>query len=251
MNQGDANSQAVGGVLQFKKRRRSTRKRKSLTVKDVKRIAANQIRGTLEHKHWDLSQNFNAGSATYPLQAAGLIIDMTGIIQGLQDSQRIGDQITYTSWQYRVIAYSPDTTAQNTGFFLRVIGFLWREATTPIVADVLQSGNLAISELISSYQHHSKPVRKILFDKTVTLFDRSIVGTSGAIGHRVTENSWIEKFYVNLTTTLKKSDRVVSYDPVAGVAGYNKLYVCMLSNINGQALAWPISTFSTILYIDG
>lgn len=250
MNQGDANSQALGGVLQFKKRRRSFKKKKTLSAADVKRIAKSAVREILEHKHFDHVVDYTTASPTYPLTAAGLVEDCTGITQGVLDTDRIGDQVTYTSWQLRIMVNAPDSTAQIPGVFLRVIGLLWREGTAPTVGDILQTGNIARTEIISPYEHHTKPVRKILFDKTVSLFDRSVV-SGGVIGYRMSNNSWIEKFYVNLTTTLKKEDRVLMFDPAASITGSNKLYLCVLSTIPTQASGWLISFYSTVMYLDG
>lgn len=250
MNQGDANSQASGGTFNFKKRRRSVRKKKTLTAADVKRIAASQVRKSLEHKHFDDLTTYSTISSAYPLAGAGVVEDCTEIEQGVLDTERTGDQLTYTSWQVRVLVYTPDSTAQSSGCFIRMIGFLWRESSTPTIVDILQSGNLGITELVSSYHHHTKTMRKILFDKTVTLFDRSVI-SGGTIGVRSTQNNWVEKFYVNLTTTLKKEDRVLTFDPAAGTVGYNKLYIATLTNIGSQAAGWNINMYSTVMYLDG
>lgn len=249
MNQGDANSQAVGGVLPFKKRRRSFKKKKTLSAADVKRIAKSAVRDVLEHKHWDKLVEYTTASPTYPLGGAGIITDVTDIPQGVLDADRIGDQITYTSWQLRIMVNAPDSIAQIPGVFIRVIGFLWRAGAAFTVGDILQTGNANRVEIISSYEHHTKPVRKILFDKTVSLFDRG--GDNGTLLSRMSNNSWVEKFYVNLTTTLKKSDRTLQYDPAGSTTGFNKLYVLVLTTVPTQASAWLISFYSTVMYLDG
>lgn len=250
MNQGDANSQASGGVFQFKKRRRSVRKKKTLTATDVKRIAKSAVRDILEHKHYNKLIEYTTASPTYPLAGAGIITDVSDMAQGVLDTERTGDQVTYTSWTFSVMVNAPDSIAQFPGVFIRVIGFLWRAGSAVSIPDILTTGNASRNEIISSYDHHTKSVRKILFDKTVTLFDRA-GDSGGTLLSRMSNNSWVEKFYVNLTTTLKKSDRVLAYDPAAATTGYNKLYVAFLTTIPTQASGWLITGYSTLMYLDG
>lgn len=250
MDPDDANSQATGGVLQFKKRRRVSKKKKGpLTVQDVKRISAKMVRNTLEHKHHEFTTAYVNGTAPYPTDTNGRIDDMTAITQGILDTDRIGDQLTYTSITMRMLVFSPNTSTQQTGFFVRSIGFLWREDSVPVIGDILQTTS-SIVDIISSYEYHSKTVRKILWDKTVTLFDQPVI-TGGTVGYRTTQNSWVDKFYINLTQTLNKKDRVLMFDPAATIYGYNKLYHLLLTNAPAAANGWQIYNYAQIYFIDG
>lgn len=101
------------------------------------------------------------------LNDLGFIYALSDLTQGSGQNQRIGDKCTGNSVEWRGYLYSPGAVTTVPYILIRVIFFIWKDDTTPLLGDILED---PANPLISPFTHDQAVKRKILYDKTWTQF---------------------------------------------------------------------------------
>lgn len=101
------------------------------------------------------------------LNDAGFMYALSDMTQGSGQNQRIGDKCTGSSIEWRAYLFSPGVVTTVPYILVRVIFFIWKDDTTPVVGDILQD---PANPLLSPFNHDQAVKRKILLDKTWTQY---------------------------------------------------------------------------------
>lgn len=203
------------------------------------------VRRSAEHKYNDEIIIYSSASATFPFDTVGALTSLTATTQAVGDAaSRIGDSVSGTSLEYRIMVYAPDVPAQSSGFFFRTTIFIYRDNDglhVPTINDIYQI-NTAVVNLISPFDHDRKIARKILYDKTVMLFDHD--------NTRMSENNYVCTEVINLAS-LKRDLKDIRYVGSAPT-GTNNIYLLVTTNINNaaQAAAWVMNIYTRYNYVD-
>jgi len=176
-----------------------TNRRTSARSKRMRRLANNVQRYLGEKK-------YSASYTNVSVSSAGNVFGLTEVTQGDTDQTRDGDQLTLTSLQLRWQAIIGDTAN-----YVRVIVFQWLANSVPTINSVLLSLPLG-GEVLSPYNHDTRYVFRVLYDKTVLLTN---VGKPSS-----------EVYDVRL---IKFPRNRVQYE-AGGTTGTNKIYCITLSD---------------------
>ena len=87
--------------------------------------------------------------------------------QGSGQNNRIGDKVTGTSLEMKYELFLSGLATQNPLNTTRVILFIWKDDTTPTVADILEDPTYPS---LSPFNHDKKVKRKILYDKVINQY---------------------------------------------------------------------------------
>ena len=101
------------------------------------------IRAVAERKYHDDQRTYGLEGATV-VNKNGIIQIMTAVPQGILDTTRIGDKVTGTSLEFRIVSCA----LSNIAFFwqLRCIIFLWKDDTTPNVGNIIDTYDIPSSD---------------------------------------------------------------------------------------------------------
>lgn len=200
------------------KQKRKARKNKPKNIKlEVMKI----MRAVSEKKY--IYNDFGAptdipNSATPPP-----VLDCTNIIQGLYDTNRIGDKVRLTSIEYNVQFYGDMNNVVSEVTYVRFIMFQWFDYNAPQWSDIMMS-----NEVLSPYTHDKRTNYRILLDKKFIL--------TSAIGGVTTANDTSAKIVSGYIT--KFADPNVMYQG-GSLTGNNKVYCfAMQSPIGGLGTGW-------------
>jgi len=146
----------------YRKKRKRTYRKSKLSLKSVNN-KIKKIQSAIEYKHLDTFYS-NTVSLT------GTVFPISNALQGISDSQRVGDKLTTTSVMIKFMLSQYDAP-YNT---FRVICLRARSgATTPAVGNVLLTGSGPQSQLPSLWYYNIDWFRsgkaKILYDKCFVL----------------------------------------------------------------------------------
>jgi len=144
------------------RKRRVNRKPGKPTVASVNRKVM-KIQRAIEYKHLDTFYSNTVG-------LTGTVFPITNAIQGISDSQRVGDKLTTTSVMIKFMLSQYDAPFNS----FRVICLRARSgATTPAIGNVLLTGTGPQSQLPSLWMYNIDWFRsgkaKILYDKCFVL----------------------------------------------------------------------------------
>lgn len=181
----------------------------------------------------------------------GQIVDLCRISQGSDENQRIGNQITLTSFQCKYTVNRWDFTTGDQVvvkpvFMLRCIVFTWKDDSAPTVGQVLSGLDTGtVDELfiwtLAPLNHERKVKRKILYDKTLVDY----VSPNG--DYTLHGNQFVDMYF-----PIKKF-RKVYYGPT-GLDGVNKLYMLLISNVDigggTKQEPWPVYMYFRVNYKD-
>lgn len=142
--------------------RRPVRRTRKPTVASVNRKVM-KIQKAIEYKHLDTFYSNTVG-------LGGTVFAITGALQGVSDSQRVGDKITTTSLMIKYMLSQYDAPFNT----FRVICLRARSgASVPAVGNVLLTGTGPQSTLPSLWHYNIDWFRsgkaKVLYDKCFTL----------------------------------------------------------------------------------
>lgn len=169
---------------------------------------------------------------------AGVIQSIPHIGTGSTVNHRVGNKITGTSIEFRLLIHPPVPSVTHiaplfTCHMVRIIIFIWKDDTVPVPANILESfdaGNSFIS-LTSPLDHDLKVKRKVLFDK---------VFLNNAIqGNTITPTASNLTFTDKPTTYYRKYIPLQKYGPLATVHysdnsessnRVNGIYILAISN---------------------
>lgn len=123
------------------------------------------IKSIAERKFYD--NQIGQTSAGNNLNDAGFLYALSDMTQGAGQSQRIGDKCTGSSLEWRGVCFSPALVTTVPYITVRVIIFVWRDDTTPVLADIIED---VTNPTLSPLAHDTKIKRKVLFEKTWTQY---------------------------------------------------------------------------------
>lgn len=116
-----------------------------------------------EHKFYDVEKAFISTGGN-GITSAGQIYPLTDLLQGNTDITRIGDKATGLSLQLRWTIEPPNLANQERNLLFRMIIFIWKDDTTPVLADILNVS--AVVQQAQYFLNHDRRVkRKVLLDK--------------------------------------------------------------------------------------
>lgn len=113
------------------------------------------------------------------LTTAGANTFMSSVPQGTDVFERVGDKIRARGINIRYLLNNIGVTQA----YARVIVFVWKDDTVPVVTDILSAS--ATTDTIGQYNYYNKGAKyKILYDRTEA-FGRDFVGGSTTASDRV------------------------------------------------------------------
>lgn len=172
--------------INFKKARKIPRATKFNS--NAKRVASVATVKKLINSSTEL-KSITAQSAGNSVSTTGTIIDLTsGIAQGYNKSQRVGDKLTVKkikfSWN-AVAAQSGLVAGSDAYDMVRLIIFKWKEnngAINPVVANILDS--TATDPTLAPYNFDQRKLYAICYDKCMTLYNSTVFdGTNVSTEH--------------------------------------------------------------------
>jgi len=202
-------------MKKMRTKRRKLYKKRPMGYRTFKRVARP------ENKHFDVG--LSQGSLN-----TGTLNLLTGIGQGVDDTQRVGNTLHLRSLYLSVVAKQNTISTIDT---VRILVVRDRQNyNVPSVIDILESGAVGGGLApLAQYNHYYMSRFKILFDRTFTL-------TSGG-AEAYTFKKWIPIFsdshYIGASTVFK-----------------NQIYLLHISD-NGNILSMPVINISArIIYQD-
>lgn len=207
-------------------------------------------RGMLEHKFLDSIANFGPSSEAVAVTNTSKIVSLVEVEPGTGDSTRIGDKVSGTSIEFRLVSFSPETTSVSAKeWMIRVTIFVWKDdsipaANTDIYGNSGSTGVAANQPSIWPYNHDKSIKRKVLADWTFTQFlDANSDTFEGCQDPYYTCQKIIP------LTRLKNRMNVVNY--LGGTTnGYNKIYAIITSNQTAFAASWNVTMWARYNYTD-
>jgi len=241
---------STGTVARPNQRRRSSKRKSNKNMPPIKMLNAaidKRIVVLAEKKFKDTTATYNNISGTYPFDTGVIFLDLTEVANTSPptDSTRIGDQILMNSIEVNYLLYAPATSAQAPRFMIRTTIFQWQTDDIPTISDLVEAGSATLENIISPWTHDTISIRKIYYNKVVTLFDSQSAST-----FRVNNNTFVEKQFIDL----KKrpiSERRIQYAG-GGLTGSNHIWanICSSVPVGTQASAWNAIFKIRINYTD-
>lgn len=159
------------------------------------------------------------------MKETGAVLNLSQPIQGLKDTERVGDAIRATSlgFKWQIKAATAGASCQGA----RVIIFTWKPNTTPVIGSILNPGGAVGHEHQSEYNTDNALLYKIHFDKTVRVASdtgNSMHCVGGQVKIRIPDDL-----------------RDIKFEEASAI-GSNKKYMLRLSDITGGL--WPQLSFS-------
>ena len=197
----------------------------------------------LVHRNLELKYfafNSGAGSAigsTFNISPAPFLVT-----QGVTDSNRIGDELTWVSAKLRFeIVNSLGVASDNYNNFRFVI-FQWHPNSTPVATDVFISGPSGAPDIYSTYGHDRRHEFTIVYDECFKTVGNGQAATSPFTSMTTTG---VQNRDISFRFAKKKCSFVG-----AGVTATNLFYVALVSDsttIPHPTISYQIKTF----YRDG
>lgn len=204
----------------------------------------------MEHKFLDSIGNFNPSSGALAITNTSKIISLTDVAAGTTDSNRIGDKVTGTSVEFRLVSFSPETASVSAKeWMLRVTIFVWKDDSIPvdnndIYGNAGSTGVAANQPSIWPYNHDKSVKRKILADWTFTQFlDANSDTFEGCQDPYYTCQKIIP------ITRLRGRMNTINFQ-AASLTGYNKIYAILTSNQTEFESTWNVSLWARYNYTD-
>lgn len=206
--------------------RTAGRKLNKRQLRQVKRVIA--VRQEL--KYLNVTQS-GIGISNTPS-----VVLVSGISQGVTDSERDGDRV-----MLRKIYLRWNATGGDTYNFLRFIVFQWKpdNSVGPTATDILLNGSSGFVDFTSQYNHDKRALFKIMYDKVImTVGD----GSQTAL----TAYPYQSNFLHYNKKTLIVPNKQLQYDAASATQGQNQIYVLTVSD---SAVALPHPTISYTMKI--
>jgi len=222
---------------------------KSTLMKTLRKVA--------EHKQFAGFSEWGADSTFYSTNAVfsnGSIVRLTGVAQGTQSDDRIGDKITGTSCHVKLFC-NPDTyfTGERAHeWIMRCIIFIYKDDDIPNQDDLLKQypSAPAYQLPLEPYDVTKKVKSKILYDGIMSGWVSQSPGSSTTVYHTTSPMPIIRDIRINLTK-LKRGLNVVNFQgtPLTGV---NHIYLLLKSNIpsGSQTSTWDVFQTTDYRFID-
>jgi len=198
-----ANATHSVGALTYRKQSKSKKRFGQKVQSALTKIA--------EKKTIALSAVFAAADSN-----TGVLLDISAlVVPGTTDQTRIGDSIFTRSIE---LNYAVTSITADQFNMIRVLIFIWKPTSTPVVTDVLQFGNGTVIAPLSPYNHDRRDDFFILYDKLHMMPYKD----AGAGLVSVTSNSAQAK--MNLIYKIPSFLRKVQYVATTAV-GNNHVYM--------------------------
>lgn len=193
---------------------------KPITAQDLFRIL-NRIS---ENKYKDLTVGYTV------VDYNGLIWDLTPILQGTSDTQRIGDSYMPTRIEVRGQVHGADATND-----IRIVLFRWNQDSNatgdPVPSNVLQSTFTGTANATQAPFYHDKtPNFWVIHDERI------------ALAGDVSNSKYVQNFEINR----KLQTKPVAVTDSATGAGTFKLYLMVISD--SGAVNHPAVTFGSRVF---
>lgn len=178
------------------------------------------IRSIAEHKYHDFIRQFDNITNPYVTNTS-IVEDLCNIPQGNSDVERIGDKVTLTSLELRLVSYPPINVLTQEAFEYRVTLFIWKDDTFPSAGDVYQvpgaGGEIQNLPSTWAWNHDKKVKRKIIYDKTFSM----VTGTNATNIISATPNAF--NHYKTVIPFNGKKRNTIHYQSGLSTA-VNKIY---------------------------
>lgn len=196
------------------------------------------IKSVAERKFYDSPVTLS--SAGNLLSLAGYMFVLTDMAQGAGTSNRIGDKCTGSSIEIRYLLYSPGAVTTVPFITFRLIIFIWKDDTVPIVGDILEA--IGLSPPLSPFNHDKRIKRKVLYDGTHTQYLDNITKNSN-------NPNKFKKIILPLNK-LRRGLNIVNFQSGTTVA-VNHIYALMIADTANTAnLTWTLEFEGRYNFID-
>lgn len=164
---------------------------------------------------------------------------LTDMNQGSGQQERIGDKCTGSSLEVRMVISSPGAATTSDYMLMRTIIFVWKDDTTPILSDILETG--AWNPVLAPLNHDTKVKRKILYD-----------AVSAHYLEPVTKNSMSPVKYKKIVLPLNKLRALNMVNFQAGTTiAVNHIYILHLADTANTAnQTWTLNATYRYNFID-
>lgn len=204
-----------------------------------------------EHKFFDTVSEYPTAvvPTTTGVTTDGKMFCITDVMNGSTDVTRIGDKCTGTSLQIRFNIDPPLVDDQAQTIMWRVVVFIWKDDTDPIIGDILlTTASRPITPPLAFLNHDKKIKRKILYDKTfssVSSWDNTENTITGS------ENGNIYRDVFIPLKGQKNRLNIINYQ-AGGTTGVNKIWVLLVNNVTPADIAktWQITIGTRYNFID-
>lgn len=250
-----------------RKLRRSKRKGKVRTVKSIKRIVRQEISRNVENKCLQYQGGLQPGSG--PLQmanwAANSVIDVTAltfdtIVQGVNQQQRVGNEIKIKSVMFRAVAYPVAVTGDPTSSTPPVELQMWvvsdkrapKDATSAEINAIAASNWFQFGSASSAMAGYILDILKVPNHDELTIHKRKTykVGPSRPNWTSVvnTNNDFKlnQKIRVNLTKYFNKKVKYNDNNPLT--TNCSKPFICFQALPADGGLGQTDQSYCQIIY---
>lgn len=187
-----------------------------------------------ERKYYDNYYEFGPLAAGF-ISQAGSFLSISEPMQGVTNTNRIGDKVTGSSIQFVLEIWTPALGTTNPYNTTRCIGFLWMDDTIPVVADILED---ATHPTLTTFEFDKKVKRKILWDWSISQFS----APNAAINIRP-----MKRIVLNMAK-MKGGKNIISFNQTGAV---NLVYVLLLNdNAGAQNTQWEYRSYTRYTFLD-
>lgn len=195
-----------------------------------------------EHKYFETGVTLTPGGV--PLNAAGVITQLTAVPQGPGQNNRVGDKSTGTSLQVSFNAYASGLNTAAAFNIFRYILFIWKDDTAPTIADILEDPTYPN---ITPLNHDKKVKRKILYDNVFTQY--TVYSTVATQSFADSMRPFIQKSIFIPLSKLRRYCNI--YFQAGTTVGVNNIYELVISTNTGAAnTTWNFESYTRYNFID-
>lgn len=145
------------------------------------------------------------------ISSTGTVDAVFAPIQGDTDSERSGDQTTYSHFECRMNFFPSGVTTN----LLRIVVFQWHPNSTPTTSSIFLTGASGVIDVTSMYSHDNRQEYRILYDRFYPL----VGGTGSETG--------MNTRYFRISG--KKVAKRCQFS-AGGTTSTNKIYICYISD---------------------
>lgn len=167
---------------------------------------------------------------------------MFAVPQGITDSTRVGDELTWVSSKLRLEFQNSQGPGADNFNNLRFVIFQWHPNSTPTAGDVFLNGPSGSPDLLSTYSHDRRHEFTVVYDESFKTVGNGQAATSP---YTSTSTTGIQHRDISFRFAKKKCSFVG-----AGTTSTNMFYVAVVSDsgvVPHPTLLYQIKTF----YRDG
>jgi len=176
--------------------------------------------------------------------------NLTSVAQGAGSGQRQGDAITCVSLHLIIRIIAPELTATFDQNFSRIIVFIWKDDTLPVIGDIILGIGGTLNMPDDPFNFDSRSRYKILENRKInfiTAFNSNTVMSENCTCHY--ERKW------NLSKFNRGKGHTITFQSGSATAATNHIYLLIYNNHPGafntaQAGTWDYVVTCRTGYID-